>query len=96
MRIYFFTCFIGSLCLTFSCKNEPLNLDNIRFCDCLIISEQLNEQATKYGGIAIDEINDADIITLKRLIRDKDSICEPYELLSAEKLRKMREDCKNK
>ncbi|MBC9813487.1 hypothetical protein H9Y05_13500 [Crocinitomicaceae bacterium CZZ-1] len=65
-----------------------------QFCDCLSVSEELNEEAAKYGSIALDKITDEDVANLKQLTAKKDSICAPYELLGGEELKKKREACK--
>ncbi len=65
-----------------------------QFCECLSVSEQLNEEASKYGFIALDKITDEDVAKLKQLTSEKDSICAPYELLGGEELKKKREACK--
>ncbi len=65
-----------------------------RFCECLTVSEELNTEASKYEAVALDQITDQDVTTLKSLMHEKDSICEPYELLGGEELKKLREACK--
>lgn len=65
-----------------------------QFCECLSVSEKLNEEAGKYGSIALDKITDEDVATLKQLTAEKDSTCAPYELLGGEELKKKREACK--
>lgn len=66
-----------------------------RFCECLKVSADLNAEASKYssGDFALDETTDEDVTKLKSLNAQKDSICEPYELLSGEELQKKREAC---
>jgi len=63
------------------------------FCNCLAISEQLNKEASKYNHIALQDIQDEDVETLKKIMREKDSICAPYDQLDAKELIQMREKC---
>lgn len=65
-----------------------------RFCDCLTTSEKLNSEAAKYGAVDLNNITDEDVASLKSLMHKKDSICEPYEILGGEELKKLREACK--
>lgn len=65
-----------------------------QFCECLSVSEKLNEEVNKYGIIALDKITDEDATNLKQLTAEKDSTCAPYELLGGEELKKKREACK--
>lgn len=67
-----------------------------RFCECLKVSEDLNSEAAKYSSpdFSLDKTTDEDVVKLKTLTAQKDSICEPYELLGGEELRKKKEACK--
>lgn len=64
-----------------------------RFCECLTFSDELNSEAVKYGSVSLDEITDQDVAALKSLMREKDSICEPYEILGGEELLKKKAAC---
>jgi len=65
-----------------------------RFCECLSVGEELNVEASKYGAVALDEITDEDVVKLRSLTSQKDSICAPFEVLGGEELLKKKEACK--
>ncbi len=81
--------FLFSL-LLFACSS---NKDQ-RFCDCLTTSDELNAEASKYGSVALEDLTDKDVTTLKSLMHKKDSICAPFEVLGGEELLKKKEACK--
>jgi len=86
--------FIGvAIFIITSCNNRKLTTENRRFCDCLTISKTLNNEASKYSKIDMDELSDSDISKFKHLIKEKDSLCEPFEWLSADELKPMRDNC---
>jgi hypothetical protein len=82
--------FIASGFFLFACNS---NKDE-RFCDCLKVSEKLDSEAAKYTSMELDATTDEGVVTLKQLMTEKDSICQPFETLGGEELIKKREACK--
>ncbi|HLU86417.1 MAG TPA: hypothetical protein VKZ44_01605 [Taishania sp.] len=80
----------ASTLILFACNS---NKDE-RFCECLKVGDELNTEAAKYGSIALDKITDEDVAKLKKLTTQKDSICEPFEVMGGEELLKKKEACK--
>jgi hypothetical protein len=80
---------LASLLVLVACKDK-------RFCECLKVSDDLNSEAAKYSApdFSLDQTTDEDVLKLKSLTSQKDSICQPYELLGGEELLKKKQACK--
>jgi len=79
-----------------SCKNSNETAYEQQFCKCIKVSKQLNEKALKHKGVSVSNIDEAEVKALKNLIHEKDSVCEPYTLLSATDLKQLRKKCIDK
>ena len=72
----------------YSCSNEV----DQQFCECLKISEELNQVSNAFiDNIRLDS-NEID--NIKSLTKEKIESCEPYSNLGGEELIKKSEDCR--
>ncbi len=71
-----------------ACKQK-----DARFCSCLDEAKIYNDVAHKYSSTDSDQITEKELVELVALRNSKDSICQPYEMLGAEELIKLREGC---
>lgn len=72
-----------------SCNSDK----DARFCECLKISEQLNQTSEKFSQNSLKEIKQDELESFKNIRLQKDSICKPYEFLGGEELLKKKETC---
>lgn len=78
------------LLLLVSCSS---NKDE-RFCECLSVGEKLNIEAAKYSSKSIKEVSSEEVEALKKLSKEKDSVCSPYDSMNGEEMLKKKEACK--
>lgn len=65
-----------------------------QFCECLSISDELNNVVADVTSRALNELKDEDAAKLKDLTAKKDQKCADYEVLGGEELLKLKEACK--
>lgn len=61
-----------------------------QFCECMNVSKAFNELAQK--GIS-GELNQSELRKAKELQTQKDSVCQPYEMMSGEEMLKKKTAC---
>ncbi len=69
----------------FSCSNK-----NQKMCDCLIISEELNEFSNQ---LLMKEVNKQDLKKMKQLREDKKTKCADFQTMAGDKLLEMKKEC---
>lgn len=62
------------------------------FCECLKANDKLNAETERI--MQYDEVLVQDDSELKALRKAKDEVCEPYETMGGEELKKLQEACK--